>query len=106
VEDLKWSQAERRLSRRLFDTALDAEVAQFMAEFKAMAAAASTPEDIWALEEVLADKRRELDGKYDYRYSRLLQVFGWLLREGRLSEQDLQGLSEDKLAYIRRMQSL
>jgi hypothetical protein len=90
----------------LFDTALDAEVAQFMAEFKARAAAATTPEDIWALEEVLADKRRELDGKYDYRYSRLLQVFGWLLREGRLSEQDLQGLSEDKLAYIRRMQSL
>jgi hypothetical protein len=90
----------------LFDTALDAEVAQFMAEFKAMAAAATAPEDIWALEEVLADKRRELDGKYDYRYSRLLQVFGWLLREGRLSEQDLQGLSEDKLAYIRRMQSL
>jgi hypothetical protein len=89
----------------LFDTALDAEVAQFMAEFKAMAAAATTPEDIWALEEVLADKRRELGGKYDYRYSRLLQVFGWLLREGRLSEQDLQGLSEDKLAYIRRMQS-
>ena len=39
--------------------------------------------------------------KYDYRYSRPTQVFGRLLYEKRLREEELRGLREDKLKPIR-----
>ncbi len=41
-----------------------------------------------------------IDRKYDCRYSRLTQVFGRLLHERRLSEQELRGLREDELKSI------
>lgn len=44
---------------------------------------------------------KETDGKYDYRYSQLMQVFGRLLYEKRLREEELRGLREDKLKPIR-----
>lgn len=40
------------------------------------------------------------DRLYDYRYSVLLDVFGQLVREGRLKTEELNDLAEDKLAYI------
>jgi hypothetical protein len=43
----------------------------------------------------------EIDRKYDYRYSQLTHVFGRLLYEKRLREEELRGLREDKLKPIR-----
>jgi hypothetical protein len=57
--------------------------------------------DLWDLESYLTQRRKEIDRKYDYRYSRLTQVFGKLLHEGRLREEELRGLREDKLDAIR-----
>jgi hypothetical protein len=48
----------------------------------------------------LASRRKQIDQKYDYRYSVLLMVFGCLLREGSIDENDLAGLSQDKLEMI------
>jgi len=50
--------------------------------------------------------RREVDRKYDYRYSRLITVFGRLLMEGWIAEADLDGLAEDKLQRIKGLASL
>ncbi|PYV62736.1 MAG: hypothetical protein DMG95_08770 [Acidobacteria bacterium] len=47
------------------------------------------------------DPRKEIDRKYDYRYSQLTQVFGRLLYQNRLNEDELHGLREDKLKAIR-----
>ena len=58
---------------------------------------------MWAVEQYLSRAGRDVDAKYDYRYSRLVRVLGQLLREGRVQECDLHGLSEDKLADIRRV---
>lgn len=101
----KWSDAEKKLSRRLFEAALGAELAEVMAEFKARAAAAATPDEMWAVEAYLTTQRREIDGKYDYRYSQLLFVFGRLVREGRLTLEQVHGLSEDKRATIEQIAS-
>src|SRR5438876_12427899 len=49
----------------------------------------------------LTERRKEIDRKYDYRYSQLTHVFGRLLYEGRLGEEELGGLGEDKLKSIR-----
>ncbi len=46
---------------------------------------------------------RRIDRQYDYRYSVLLNVFAALIQKGRLREQDLQGLSEEKLRHIHQM---
>lgn len=105
MHDLKWSESEKKVARRVFDAALAAELAQILAEFKASAAAAAQPDDMWAVQEHLYRKRREIDEKYDFRYSQLPRVFGRLLREGRIDEAHLAGLAEEKLSYIRRIAS-
>jgi len=53
------------------------------------------------LEHYLTEHRKEIDRKYDYRYSQLTHVFGRLLYERRVREEDLHGLGEDKLKSIR-----
>ena len=102
----RWSAHEKKIARRVFEQALSVELAQTIAEFKSRAAAIAGPDDMWPLEEFLQRRRREIDVKYDYRYSQLRVVFGLLLREGRISEDALAGLSEDKLAAIRRVAEL
>ena len=68
---------------------------------KQMAAVIKKPSDLWELEHHLTQRRKEIDHKYEYRASRLTLVFGALLHEGHLTEQDLRGLREDKLKAIR-----
>lgn len=106
MNNLKWSESEKKLSRRLFEAALTAELSEIMAEFKTKAADAATPDAMWAVQDYLAQKRRDIDSKYDFRYSQLLFVFGRLIREGRIKEEQLSGLAPEKLGYLRRMQEI
>ena len=87
--------------RRAFDAVLRRELQEVMQETKRMASRIKEPSDLWDLEHYLARRRKEIDHKYDSRSSHLTQVFGRLLREGRLAEEELHGLREDKLASIR-----
>jgi steroid 5-alpha reductase family enzyme len=104
--DAKWSPSEKRLARELFEHALHAELNETVAESKARAAAVTSPEQMWSIRAFLAQRQREIDEKYDYRYSQLLLVFSRLVREGRLREEQLAGLSEDKLSIVKRFLSL
>ena len=70
-------------------------------EAKRMADGIQKSSDLWELEHYLTERRKEIDRKYDYRYSQLTHVFGRLWYENRLSEEDLRGLREDKLKSIR-----
>ena len=105
MSSVNWSESEKRIARRVFKAALQRELAEVMTEFKQRAAAATEPQDMWSVEQFLATARGNIDSKYDYRYSQLDLVFGRLLREGRISEHDLQGLAEEKLARIHRIAS-
>ena len=104
--DSDWSHAEKKVARRVFEAALAVELAQVMADFKARAATITGPDDMWDMEQYLREKRRAIDTKYDFRYSRLISVFGRLLYEGRIQEEQLAGLAEEKLVDIRSMMSL
>ena len=64
------------------------------------------PEGIWNLCDMLVKRRKDIDRKYDYRYSQLPLVFGVLLREGWLNLEDLDGLSQDKLNTISNISNL
>lgn len=68
-----------------------------------MAAEINESFDIWKLHDYLTEKRNETDQKYDYRYSVLLSVFGQLMCEGWIKQEDLAGLSDEKLQEIRRI---
>jgi len=96
-----WSKSEKAIARTAFDVALGRELHELIQEAKKMASQIQQPPDLWDLEHYLSERRKEIDRKYDYRYSRLTHVFGKLLHESRLSEEELRGLGEDKLKLIR-----
>jgi hypothetical protein len=96
-----WSKSEKAIARTAFDAALKRELQEVMRKTKQMANQIKEPADVWELEHYLTQHRKEIDRKYDYRYSQLTQVFGRLLYEQRLGEEELGGLREDKLKSIR-----
>jgi len=101
--DLRWTTSEKKLARRAFDAALDRVLAETMAEFKARAAAVTTPAEMWDLGDDLHRKRKAIDQVFDYRYSQLPLVFARLINEGFLGEEELNGLSDEKLEVIREL---
>ena len=100
--ELRWSKSERTIARRAFDHALKQELQEVIQRAKQMATAVREPSDLWELEGYLTQCRKEINRKYEYRASKLVFVFGTLLQEGRITEEDLRGLSEDKRDAIRR----
>jgi hypothetical protein len=63
-----------------------------MQEAKQMANKIKEPADVWDLERYLTQRRKDIDRRYQFRSSRLTQVFGMLLSERRISEEELRGL--------------
>jgi hypothetical protein len=96
-----WSRSEKALARKVFDVALKRELHEVMQETKRRSGQIKEPSDLWELEHYLTQRRKEIDAKYDFRSSRLTHVFGKLLQENRLSEEELSGLRENKLESIR-----
>src|ERR1700747_326729 len=82
-----WSRSEKAVARTAFDAALKRELPEVMQETKQMPNQISEPVDLRDLEHYLTQRRKEIDRKYDYRYSQLTQVFGKLLYESRLGEE-------------------
>ena len=103
IRNLKWSQTEKVIARNAFDRALQKELEEVIQQSKRLAEKIQQPSDLWELEGFLTKRRNEIDRKYDYRYSVLPEVFGCLVRDCRISEDELHGLAEDKLAHIRRV---
>jgi hypothetical protein len=96
-----WSRSEKVIARTAFDAALGRELHEVIQQAKKMASQIQQSSDLWDLEHYLTQRRKEIDRKYDYRYSQLTHVFGRLLYEKRLPEEELRGLREDKLKPIR-----
>src|SRR6516165_8103544 len=93
--DLMWSRSEKAIARKAFDAALERELQEVIQEAKQKAGQIKEPADLWDPEHYLTER------KYDYRYSQLDLVFGRLLRERWIHEEELRGLGEDKLRGIR-----
>ena len=100
-KELIWSRSEKIVARTAFDAALGRELHEVIHKTKQMANAIQQSADLRDLEHYLTERRKEIDRKYEYRYSGLTQVFGRLLNEKRISEQELGGLREDKMKPIR-----
>jgi hypothetical protein len=98
---MHWSPKERAIARRAFDLALHRELAATIQEAKQMAERIKDPDQLWELERHLTERRKEINAKYEYKYTVLLLVLGDLVREGRIGLDELQGLAEDKLRCVR-----
>jgi len=96
-----WSKSEKVIARTAFDAALGRELHEVIQQAKKMASQIQQSSDLWDLEHYLTERRKEIDRKYDYRSSQLTHVFGKLLQESRLREEELRGLRKDKLESIR-----
>ena len=96
-----WSPTEKKLARIAFDKAFERQCTAITQEARRMLETTTAPSDIFRVEEYLTEQRRIVDGLYDYRYSRLLEVLGRLLSDGWLKEGDLQGLRPEKIAKIK-----
>ena len=104
-EKCSWSPSEKKIARAAFDFAYKREMAAAKREVETMLRGSPDPHDIWRVHDYLSEKRREINQKYDYRYSMLMLVFGRLLSEGWITELDLAGLAPEKLEALQRMVS-
>jgi hypothetical protein len=93
---------EKKVARKAFDLALHRELKGLIADVKKRAEKIKQPSDLWDMEHYLTECRKRIDGQFDYRYSVLIYVFGNLLRQGKLTEEELRGLNDDKLEAVRR----
>ena len=96
-----WARSEKAIARKAFDAALKRELHEVMQETRKMAIQINEPDDLWALEQYLTERCKDINRKYDPRGSRLKDVLGRLLYENRLGEDDLRGLREEKMKSIR-----
>lgn len=103
MRNWKWSPAEKAAARSAFDRALSRELEALVREAKDRVARIGEASELWTLERWLGKRRSEIDRTFDFRYSVLPIVFANLLRNGRLTEEDLHGLASDKLDAIRHM---
>jgi photoprotection regulator FRP-like protein len=98
-----WSHAEKKAARRIFDKAYRRECHSIRDKLKDMIAAAEDAPDIWRIHDYLSEERVRTDELFDYRYSALIFVFARLLADGLVTEAELNELSPEKVAQIRRI---
>lgn len=99
--DAVWTNAEKKIVRRVFDAAVQQELSELISEFKSKAAATNNTETLWEIRDWLDQRQRQIDREFDFRYSQLIFVFARLVSAGKLKLGDLAGLSEQKLDEIK-----
>jgi len=101
--EFKWSPSEKRAARAAFDLALARELRAIRQETEALLQKSRDESAIWRVHDYLSTRRREVDQKYDFRYSVLILVFSRLVSEGWLTEDDLAGIGAEKVEVIRQV---
>ena len=96
-----WSNVEKRRARKVFDEQLTEEYNFIIEKTREFAIKATSREDLWEIHSYLTNALKNIDRKYDYRYSRIINLFGELHAEGRISERDLAVFSVDKVEQVR-----
>src|SRR5215471_16081739 len=91
-----WSKSEKAIAHKAFDAALERELQEVIQKKSRRPARSRKPPDLWDLEHYLTQRRKEIDRKYDHGYSQLDLVFGRLLREKWINEEDLRGLGRTR----------
>ncbi|MDD1777237.1 MAG: hypothetical protein LUQ65_03640 [Candidatus Helarchaeota archaeon] len=100
MNELRWTKSEKIISKRAFEKCYQRECKAILTKLKERIASADKPSDLWLIHDFLTEELKNIEYKYDYRYSVLILLFARLLKEGWLQESDLDGLEEDKVEKI------
>jgi hypothetical protein len=100
VSEAAWTDIEKTIARTAFDQAYRREIEALLKHVQAEASTLAELNDLWRLHDFLSAKRHQIEGKYGYEYAALPFVFAGLVKEGWLHLNELEGLSQDKLAKI------
>jgi hypothetical protein len=84
------------VARAVYDAAVQVGLADLMPAFKARAAAVQTSADIWDARDWLNGRQRQIDFKYDGRYSQLIGVLTLLPRKARIQLSQPSVLADGK----------
>lgn len=95
----QWSKKDKEIAKQAFSTAYDRECMSLADQINN--SKIKNPEELWELQDLLWQKRKEIDQKYDYRYSVLVLVFARLVREGNLRLDELAGMSQEMIKRIK-----
>lgn len=96
-----WSTTELSAAHHLIDLAYQREISTVLATVQQQAATLDESEALWQLHDFLSTKRHEIDGKYDRRDSVKIFTFAQLLKEGWISLDELDFLSDAKRSKIK-----
>ena len=96
-----WTSTEKKTARKAFDKAFERQCAAITAETRRMLENATDISDVWRVQEYLSENRKTVDRIYRYSYSGLILIFWMLMRDGWLTEADLVGLQQEKIARIK-----
>jgi Photoprotection regulator fluorescence recovery protein len=77
--ELKWSSTEKAIARRCFARALQQELDAAIQSTKEMAAKIRQASELWELEHHLTQLRKEIDRKYEYKYSLSAPACSWFI---------------------------
>lgn len=105
IDEIKWNSSEKKNARTAFDKAYKNEIDEIKSTIKEKAENIENASDVWSLHDYLSSRRKEIDEKYDYRYSQLLFIFPTLISQNYISVKDLSGLSEEKISIIQKFLS-
>jgi hypothetical protein len=103
MKDISWSASERKIARKLFESSVRKEYDEVISTFKEKANKVEEPTDLWEIKKFLDETSERIKVKYDFRYSQLLFVFGLLYKEGRITKEELNELTEEKQNEIKRI---
>jgi len=95
-----WSKKEKEIARKVFDAAYKREYEAVRQHVIKMTQEKTGLNEIWHVGDFLYKKRKEIDYKYDYRYSQLIRVFGTLVYQKWISTEELMGIDEEKKEKI------
>src|SRR6266568_3543068 len=101
TRNLNWSSAEKKIARAAFDAALERERAAVRRHVEGILQSSPGSAEIWHVRDYLNEQAREIDAKYDYRYSVLIDVLAQLIAQGWLTVDELAGLHSEKLHLIK-----
>ena len=101
MKNITWSPEEKIIARKIFDKAYETEIEEIKNLLINKIQKIKDGKDIWDINDFLTERRISIDKKYDYRYSQLIVVLGILLSEKYLTDNDLKGLSTDKIEKIK-----
>jgi hypothetical protein len=106
MRDFTWSKTQKEAARHAFDLASQRDTQAIRSEVEGMLRNSKEPRVVWQIEDYLFERRREHDRVFDYRYSVLIYVFAGLVRESLLSEEELEGIGEEKVEAIKGLVSI